>query len=213
MSKKSSPNKPSYLSPENYIRQKSRNLPLGDCFINPNWESCKMCQVLITRLHVTGNVTSCMYLVDLNLLGVKDTFFKFNIPFDETMAFYQRSDVEFVKISYALAHNIIYASIEFASEFGFNPHKDFTNITRHFLEDDNDEIPLIEIECGFNGKPMYTNTGFDSPERERAILRQLERSVGKDNFNFMLPGSADMYREDNELYEDDGRIPDSNTEE
>jgi len=60
---------------------------------------------------------------------------------------------------------------------------------------------------------MYTNTGFDSPERERAILRQLERSVGKDNFNFMLPGSADMYREDNELYEDDGRIPDSNTEE
>jgi len=154
-----------------------------------------------------------MYLVDLNLLGVKDTFFKFNIPFDETMAFYQRSDVEFVKISYALAHNIIYASIEFASEFGFNPHKDFTNITRHFLEDDNDEIPLIEIECGFNGKPMYTNTGFDSPERERAILRQLERSVGKDNFNFMLPGSADMYREDNELYEDDGRIPDSDTEE
>ena len=203
MSKKPSTNKTSFLSHENYIRQKSRNLPVGDCFINPDWEKCRMCQVLITRKHVTGCVTACMYLVDLSCLGVKDTMFKFNAPYEEVIEMFNRRDKRLINISYELAHNIIFAALEFAEEYGFKPHKDFTSTTRYFLEEDNDDIPLIEIECGMYGKPCYTNTGFDSPAREREILAQLERTAGEGNYNFMLPGSPDMYRDEDERYDDD----------
>jgi len=189
MPKRPSTNKSSFLSPENYIRQKSRNLPLGDCFINPDWETTKMCQVFITRKHVTGYVTACIYLVDLSCLGVKDTLFKFNAPYEEVIELFQRRGNSLINISYELAHNIIFAAIEFAEEYGFYPHRDFTSITSHFLEIDDDNIPLIEIECGLDGKPCYTNTGFDSPAREREILAQLGRTAGEGNYNYILPGN------------------------
>ena len=104
-----------------------------------------------------------------------------------------RNNIGFVNISYELAHNIIYSGVAFAEDYGFMPPRDFTSITSHFLELDNDDIPLIEIECGMDGKPCYTNTGHDSPERERTILAQLQRTAGEGNYHFMLPGSDDMY--------------------
>jgi len=199
MSNKKSTNQTAFLSPENYIRQRSRNLPIGDCFINPDWEQNKMCQIVITRKHVTGNVTACIYLVDLSLLGVKDTTFKFNTSPEDIKELLARRGARFIDIPYELAHNIIYTGIEYAEEYGFKPHKDFTSITSHFLEEDNDDVPIIEIECGgLDGKPCYTNTGFDSPERERAILAQLAMTAGEGNYDYILPASKDMYCYDEE---------------
>ena len=201
MSKKKSTNKTPYLSPENYIRQRSKNLPISECFINPDWEENKMCRIIITRKHVTGTVTCCIYLVDLSLLGVKDTFFRFNISLDELRDMLGKHDTQFVTISYELAHNIIYAAVEFADKYEFKPHKNFTSTTMHFLEDDNDDVPLIDIKCGDDdGKPLYINTGFDSPAREKAIIAQLDRTAGEGNYHFMMPGSDDMYYGD---YEDE----------
>jgi len=203
MSKQKSTNQTPPLSPENYIRQRSKNLPVGECFVNTDWETNKMCSVVVTREHVTGNVTICMYLVDLMCLGVKDTLFRFNVPPEEVIELTERRGNSFISIPYELAHNIIYAGVEYAEEWGFKPHRDFTSITSHFLEEDNDNIPLIEIECGLHGKPCYTNTGFDSPTREREILAQLERTAGKDNYTYMLPGLPNMYYDDEDDDEND----------
>ena len=203
MSKQKSTNQNPPLSPENYIRQRSKNLPIGECFINPDWKTNKMCQVVVTRKHVTGNVTACVYLVDLMCLGVKDTMFKFNAPISEVMELLERNGNQLIKIPYELAHNIVYAALEYAQEWGFKPHRDFTSVTSHFLEEDTDNIPLIEIECGLHGKPCYTNTGFDNPTREREILAQLERTAGKDNYTYMLPGLPNMYYDDEDEYDDD----------
>jgi hypothetical protein len=197
--KKKSVNKQIQLSPENYIRQKSRNLPIVDCFINSNWRESSMATIFIVRQHANRNVTSCMYLVDLNCLGVKDTGYKFNAPYEELESKLkdgQKFYFNFIKISYPLAHSIIYAGVEFAEKFGFMPCKDFTSITAYFLEEDTDDIPLIDIECGVDGgKPMYTNTGFDSPSREKQILAQLERTTGAGNYHFML-GEKGMFKDD-----------------
>ena len=205
MSKKKSTNKQAVLSPENYIRQKSRNLPIGECYINQDWEKNQMCRIIITRKHVTGNVTACVYLVDLACLGVKNTMFRFNISRDDLTSFLDKAGGDtLIDISYELAHNIIYAALEYAENYGFQPHKEYTSITRHFLEEDNDDIPLIDVECGGkDGKPLYTNTGFDSPAREREILAQLERTAGDGNYHYILPGHEDMYYDDDDDDDDD----------
>jgi hypothetical protein len=178
------------LSPENYIRQRSKNLPLGECFINSGWEEADICNVIITRKHVSGNITACCYLVDLGCLGVKRSTHIFNVPFSELEKRFMKNkdiDISFIGISYELAHNIIHAGIEYAEEYGFKPCKEYSSITSYFLEDDTNDIPLIEIRCGGkDGKPIYVNSGFESSVQAKAILSQLEKTAGQGNYNYLI---------------------------
>ncbi len=59
------------------------------------------------------------------------------------------------KIDYLTAHNIVHAELEFTEEYEFKHHKDFTSITKYILDEDTEDMPIIEIECGFNGLPTY----------------------------------------------------------
>ena len=178
------------ISPENYIRQKSKSLPIYKCFINKDWKSSGMGTIFITRQHKNGNVTVCIYLVDISCLGVKDSFYRFNLPFEEVekmMGKIKDIQLSFTEVPYELVHNIIYASVEFAEEYGFKPCKVFNLVTSYFLEDDTDDIPLIEIKCGGqDGKPFYVDTGVDEPARVKEIMAQLEKKAGEGNYNFIV---------------------------
>jgi hypothetical protein len=106
-----------------------------------------------------------------------------------------------------LAHNIIYSAIEYAEELGFKPCREFTQTTSFFLEEDTDDIPLIAIECGGkDGKPLYVNTGRETPARENQILSHLEKTVGKGNYNYILNVNEDF--EDEEDYDEINHLTD-----
>jgi len=175
------------LSPENYIRKKVRSLPIYECWINADWENSGMANIVIARRHTNGNITFCLYLVDLLCLGVKDTFFKFNITETEYRNFLEKLEEEMgMKITgYALVHNIILSGVEFAEEYGFKPYKDFTSVTEFMLEEDNDDIELIEIECGRDGKPLYIQGPFEDAVKSNKIMKQLEHSAGVGNYDFI----------------------------
>ncbi len=195
------------LTPENYIRSKSRTLPIYDCWVNSDWEEGKMASVLISRQHTNGNITYCFYIVDLMCLGVKFTQFEFNIP----MAGYQErldgfnNDVELDPIDYPLAHNIIHAGLEFSELYDFKPYKEFTAVTQYFLEEDNDEIELMEIECGDeDGQPLYVyNKLVDSPQDIKRVIAQLERTAGAGNYSVIDSDEIDDEDDDDEDEEDD----------
>ena len=207
MKQKKTSNKATILSPENYIRLKSRNLPILKCLISSDWEEAKLCNIFIIRQHANGNITYCMYLVDLACLGVKDTLYFYNLPFENLQRLedtFEEQNMVFVEISYELAHNIIYAAVDFAEEYGLKPCRDFISITEFFLEEDTDDFPYIEIPCGdVNGKPVYINTGFESPAREKQILAQLAKTAGEGNYNLDedLEDEDDLF--DNDLFDDD----------
>jgi len=219
MKKKNATNQPQILSPENYIRQKSKNLPIGKCFVMKTWEKQKFCQVIITRKHSNGNVSACLYLVDLACLGVKHTTYKFNVPFEDIEVILESakdSGHDFIEVPYELVHNIIHAALEFAEEYGLKPHKDFTLTTRHFLEEDTEDIPLIEIACGGDdGKPLYVNSGHDTPARAKQILAQLQKTAGEGNYHYIIPGEdyEEVFEDDEEDDEDIEDDEDENDEE
>ena len=176
------------LSPENYIRTRARSLEIYECLINNEWAESGIANVIVTRKHTNGNFTTALYLVDLYCLGVKDSIFLFNVGEDE---YHKQLNAvcamdEFIKIDYILAHNIIFAAIEFAGDYGFSPAKTFTNITQYLLEEDKDEIELIDIECGLHGKPAYFEGPYDDKAKVNRILQQLERTAGKGNYNYTL---------------------------
>jgi hypothetical protein len=198
------------LSPENYIRQRARNLPIYKCWINDSWRSSGVATIFVCRKHVSENVTVGFYWVDLKCLGVKDSFYQYNMPeelFLQKIEGNKDYDLNYIEVSYELAHNIIYAAIEYAEEYGFDPVSDFTRVTQYILEEDSDDIPLIDIHCGDeNGQPLYINVGHDTPAREKQILARLEKTAGHDNYHFISEAGMNKYEnlEDNDdYYEED----------
>ncbi len=206
MSKNSKAKVVQMLSPGNYIRKKARTLPIYECVVNEDWEKSKLAQLSVARRHTNGNITVCFYLVDLMCLGVKDTHYQFNIP----MGIYSgqidniNAQMPVSRISYELAHNIVFAGLEFAEDYGFKPHKDFTSITRFMLEEDTDDIELIDIECGVDEKPTYMRGPFDDEAKVNRIIAQLEKTAGPGNYSIIDEDEAfDGYEEfDEDIFDD-----------
>lgn len=187
------------LSPENYIRQRARTLPLYECWINGGWQEGNMAHIAVARQHITGNITFGLYLIDLNCLGVKDAHFLFNVfPHEYKEVIEEmKKQIELEQAPYPLVHNIIYAALEFAEDNGFKPHKDFS-VAQFILAEDNDEIELMDIPCGDNGVPVYFRGPNDSDAFAKRVLKTLETNVGKDNYFYV-----DSYDSDFDEDEDD----------
>lgn len=199
MTKKSRKTSNQPQSPATYIRQKARKLPIYECLVNEEWRDSKMVYLIISRRHSNGNITSCTYLVDLFSRGVKDTFHHFNVPqfkYEEFIkSIEERTDTVFEKIDYALAHNIVFAGVEYAEDLGLAPHKNFSSITRFMLEEDTDDIELIDVECGLKGKPAFMTGPDDNPVESMSIIRKIEKAVGRDNFTIIDVSESDNYDE------------------
>lgn len=174
------------LSPENYIKQKGRNLPIAECWVNSGWDEDGLANAIVARKHTSGNFTVGMYLVDLKCLGVKDAQYFFNMSSAEyrDLLGQSRENMDIECVPYKLIHNIIYAGIEFADDYGFQPHKDFL-IAGYILEEDTEDIELIEISCGKEDKPFYVRGPFDSDTRAKQIIAQLEKTAGSGNYTFI----------------------------
>lgn len=181
-----------FPKPENFIKTRARGLPLGSCYITPDWEESGIANILVSRKHTNGNFTLGFYLVDLKCLGIKDAFFKFNVSEDEMFGLVDY--VNGVDIEYNIVHNIIYGADAFANDCGFKPHKSWT-VAQFILEEDNDDIPLIDIEFGENGVPAYYVGPNDNPERINQILATLDKNFGQGNYLF--------YIDEEDAFEDD----------
>lgn len=195
----------SILSPENYIRQRARSLPLYECMVNSDWEVTKIVNVIVSRRHTTGNFTVGLYLADLFCQGIKDTHFYFNLSKDEYSSFRKRvtTNQPIEIVSYVLAHNIIFAAHEFAGECGLDSHPDFTGITQYILEEDSDNIELVDIECGEEGTPVFIATPGQSLLQVQRKLARLDKNIGPGNYKVVYHTDDYPYDSDNEITDDD----------
>jgi len=174
------------LSPENYIRQKARNLPVYKCFVNENWKELGMANCLVARQHSSGKFTFALYMVDLFCLGMRDTVYYYNETEEQLKHFYEENvgGPALSEVSYALVHNIIYSGVAYAQDLGFQPHRNFA-VSRFILDEDTDEVELIEIESGMNGKPLFVHNGDVSAKVFNQTIERLKKAVGEGNFEVL----------------------------
>lgn len=175
------------LSPDEYIRRQIRRLPLYKCLISTRWDKRAAASIVISRKHANGNITLCFYSVDLYCMGVRGSLFKFNVAqreYDEMIKTIN-DYVPTKEVDYALVHNVLYASWAYGESLGFEQDKTFLSTTQYMLEKDTDAIPLIEVECGLNGKPCYMQDPSDDDVRTRLIVEHLTKRVGEGNFYFI----------------------------
>ena len=158
-------------SVEAQIRTRARNLPVHKCYVNKNWQKTLMANITVIRKHTNGNITTGRFLVDLKLRGVRDCLYKFNESPLQTEENIKRYPELYEECDYNLAHNIIHAGLEFASDYGFEPHKDFKT-AQFILEEDTDDIPLMEIPLGEDGVPLLEIRHGETGQREIAMLKK-----------------------------------------
>lgn len=181
--KKSSGQQQTKMSPARFMREKARTLPIGKCYITPDWKESGISQIIITRVRPSGNLSIGIFLVDTFCIGVKDAAYYANMLEEDFADLIKRyeSGPGLEEISYNEAHNIIYGAIDFAEEGGIKPAKDFKT-AGYILEKDTDEIPLIEYEFGKDGKHFLV---INSDKREMPYFHQLKKTLG-DDFKFVM---------------------------
>lgn len=194
---------PMETTPEGYFKSgRARRLPIYECLINKGWEDNGFACVTVCRKHVNGNLSWSVFLVDTYCLGVKNCFYEFNEP---ASAYQEQKEVskggfDLQVCDYLLAHNIIFGAIEFAEEFGFSPHKDF-KVAQGILEEDDDNVEMIDLGFGKEGKPFYISGPNDDPAKQDKVLATLRHTAGEDNFHFII--GNELYDEDDDELSDD----------
>lgn len=190
---------PALLSDKNYISSgRARSLPIYKCLINEGWADEGMAETFILRKHVNGNVTVGVYLVDTFCTGAKNTFYLFNVPEHEFESRTTGMPLKMEECTYGLAHNIIYGAVAYAREYGIEPHPDFI-LTQKILEEDTEDIELIEMEFGRDGKPALLISPAGDP-RADYFLRQLERYAGQGNYDVVDGRLEDSLEDDFDDY-------------
>src|SRR5205814_10549883 len=77
-----------------------------------------------------------------------------------------------------LAREVVLGSVEYARSLGFDPHPDFAAAEGHL----GSWAGPGTITFGKDGKPLYISGPYDDP---RPVIRTLERTVGRGNFEFL----------------------------
>ncbi|NOY96447.1 MAG: hypothetical protein GXO81_08725 [Chlorobi bacterium] len=191
-------------STDNLIRARARNLELYKCYMSSEWEDSREANIIVSRKHTNGRITYGVFLVDLALLGVKDVFYQFNEPESRFNEIIENSNElkagHFIKVEYNLVHNIIYGAIEYADDYGFKPHKSFS-VGQYILEEDDENIPLIDIDFGLDGLPAIFATSENPMLKE---IAQLEKEAGRGNYRIVHLDEDEEYEE--EWQDGDGDI-------
>jgi len=138
--------------------------------------------VLVARRHRHGKVSVCGYLADVYCLGVKNALGP-EIMDDFGLrgfvrGFFSGYGGDPVEVPIELAREVVFGSVEYPRSLGFDPHPDFAAAEGHL----GSWTGPSAITFGKDGKPLYISGPYDDPG---PVIRTLERTVGRGNFEFL----------------------------
>lgn len=182
------------------ILKQSRDFPIHECLINPDWQEIGHARITLSRKMSNNNLVFGVYMMDLFCLGLKDTFC--NVDFHQLKYETELKDQVYFdkpaqKCDISLAHSIIYGGIDYAKKLGFFPEKDF-KLSQYLLEPEQNIGLRHDIQFGCEGRPLYIRGPYDDAER---IIRTLEKTIGNGNFSVMCEEDGDILNNIDEIIE------------
>ncbi|MFO0967400.1 MAG: hypothetical protein U0793_17715 [Gemmataceae bacterium] len=157
-------------------------------------------QAYLSRELPNGSIAFATFLIDRYCLGVKNAHADIVGRFSYESDFLPRvKDAE--TAAPAKVRKLVEDAVEYARKLGFAPHPDYHKAKAIF--GDIDPAACDEtFEFGKDGKPLFINGPYDTPDRCRQIISTLERSRGRDGYHFVVGGpatSAALSEEDDEV--------------
>lgn len=142
--------------------------------------------VLVARERRHDRMSVCGYLVDAHCLGVKNALGPRVLAAHEVGEFrrmyFRAYDDEPQRVAIELARELVFGAVDYARRLGFEPHPDFEACRGHLGAWSGPGA----MQFGAKGKPLFIQGPDDDAA---AILRTLERSVGRGNFDYVVAGA------------------------
>jgi hypothetical protein len=150
-----------------------------------------------------NTLLASVFLVDYYCLGIKNAA---SFRFSSAERYRQMKEMSFSNfpegpedISLEQAQAIVFGALDYAQQLGFDPHEDFEEAkgilgdgkafqgNREAFQKNRAALPAIEF--GRDGQPFYLSGPYDNPAK---VIKTLEKSVGKNNYKFMVSPMSDM---------------------
>ena len=195
MAKKKKPNNANALTDERLIRERMRGLEVGRCFVSDGIDEGGFALVIVSRRHTGGHVSFCVYMIDTLCLGLRDATWTVRGS-EEDLGHYSTlfDDVPMHECDYVEAHNWIYGAIAWAEEAGIDPPRRW-NLAQYFLAEDTDDVPLLDLPFGQDGKHFLLAKDTDELNR---YLPLLQENLG-DDFDYSVEEDDDEEGDEYEL--------------
>lgn len=139
--------------------------------------------VLVAREAGRSRLSVCGYLVDVYCLGVKNVVGPLVMNAGDcaeyARQFFGAFDEPPMTAPLDLAQNLVHGAVDFAGALGFEPAAGFEDVKAHLGPWNGSS----SIGFGRDGQPFYVNGPYDDSAR---ILRQLDRTAGRDQFKYLV---------------------------
>lgn len=177
-------------SKTNFFKDQVRKLPIEQCYIFDSWQDSKIAIALVIRRHVNGMYSAASFKLDLNCLGVADSFVIINESLNNIEEVYLSTD-EMRACDYEELHSAVWQSVRFAESIGLKPGGDFSR-AKYFLEPE-EAVPLFDVSFGNNGQPVlfpeFIPNVYD-------VMRKLDRTIGRGNYTIIEKLPVEDFDED-----------------
>jgi len=166
------------------------DFPVHECLVPDALFEGGLGSVIWARRTPEGMIATCVFLVDVFCLGVKDAFVQVSSALDYEHGLKPRiievnGFQEFVNLPPACARELIEGAVRYADALGFPPHADYQNAQGIFGHADPGACPTA-FTYGQNGKPFYVRGPSESIAQSKRIIAQLDRVCGPGNFDFFV---------------------------
>jgi hypothetical protein len=160
--------------------------PIVESLISDTLADQGMGSVVLSRQMRNGALAYAIFLVDAYCLGVKNVILGIASRFDYESRLQRVRTVENLSaISPAGLRKYVEGAVAYAERFGLHPHPDYARARRLFGDIDPGEYPE-NFEYGKDGKPLFIAGPHDTLHRCQTILRTLEASAGRNQFDYIM---------------------------
>ncbi len=178
------------LSDSDLIK-KSAEFPIYEVHISRDWQESGLAQIVVVRQLPNLKYLVAVYLIDIFCLGLKDTFLKPQLKYQDVIEFLSYFPEELVECSFEDARSIVLGSIEYAKQLGFEPHRDWKK-TNAIIEHERDFERKFKF--GKDGLPLYIQGPNDDTQKIMAKLNPLiEKSMAHFVSEADLKGDIDDF--------------------
>ena len=160
--------------------------------------------VVVSRDMPSGSAATCLFLVDVWCMGVKNCMFRLCDP-EEFEGVVQSAGMgqTMKRAEPALARKLLHDAAAYADSIGIPSHADYASCVRIF-----GDTPMSDdvFTFGKDGKPMFVNGPNISLSRSRRIIDMLTRKLGPKGFEYII-GEPDLdgaFDGDEDEFDDDG---------
>ncbi|MGH9444288.1 MAG: hypothetical protein ACRD3O_00870 [Terriglobia bacterium] len=162
------------------------NSPIHEALVPAKLFETGIGNLVFSRSLPDGRIAFGRFLLDVFCLGIKDVFVAIaaGSKYAERRSGWLAAE-SLQPMQPACFRKLVEGGVAYAQNLGFSPHCDYAVASQIFGDVESFACPTC-FEYGQDGKPFYVSGPHENAAQVQAILDQLRRRLGAENFHYLV---------------------------